>query len=140
MTNDLFLRAHTTYVRKPRGEPPNRGPKNWPDRALIFDCETRTDTAQRLTLGVYRLCRLRGDVYETEAEGLFYGGDVSAHECDVLDAYVRSSDHHPDVTVKTFPPKLRLPLYSRAMFIEQVFWKAIQRGALVVGFNLKFDL
>jgi hypothetical protein len=74
------------------------------------------------------------------SEGLFYGDDVTAHERDVLDAYVRSPDHHPNVTVKTFPPKLRLPLYSRAAFIEQVFWKAIQRGALVVGFNLKFDL
>ena len=139
MTNDLFLRAHTTYVRKPRPERPDSGPK-WPDRALVFDCETRTDTAQRLTFGVYRLCRLRGDGYETEAEGLYYGDAVTAHERDVLDAYVRSPAHHPDVTVKTFPPKLRLPIYSCAAFIEQVFWKAIRRGALVVGFNLKFDL
>lgn len=139
MTHDLFLRAHTTYPRKtPRQRPPS-GPK-WPDLALVFDCETRIDTAQQLTLGVYRLCRLRGEVYETEAEGLFYGDDLNADERAVLEQYVGSPDHHPFVTVQTFPPKLRLPLYARSAFVEQVFWKAIQRGALVVGFNLKFDL
>ena len=38
-----------------------------------------------------------------------------------------------------FPP--RFPVYSRSDFMKRVFWPAIKyKGALVVGFNLPFDL
>jgi hypothetical protein len=45
-----------------------------------------------------------------------------------------------NVAVKTFPPRVRLPLRSRADFVARVFWPALRRGDLIVGFNLPFDL
>src|SRR5262249_52650066 len=35
-------------------------------------------------------------------------------------------------------PELRV--FSRAEFVEKVFWEAVRAGALIVGFNLSFDI
>jgi len=44
------------------------------------------------------------------------------------------------VAVRVFPPQVQLSLHTRADFVERVFWRAIRKGAMVVGFNLPFDL
>lgn len=136
MSHDIYLRVHTARPKKKEPRRPD-GPR-WTPRVLIFDCECRTDTSQELTIGVYRICRLVGDVYVCEEEGLFYGGAADAAERKILNDYPRN--HDAAIGVKRFPPRLTLPVLDRATFIEKVFWKAVKRGDLIVAFNLPFDL
>ncbi len=142
-TQDIFLRAHTVVVApkkgkkgkgKRRGRNLRRGLKKWPEYAVVFDCETRIDTRQGLTFGFYRVLRLIGDAYQLEEEGAFFDDDLAARERDVLERYVDTAD----TEVKSFPP--RFPLYPRSKFVKQVFYRNARKGALIVGFNLGFDL
>ncbi len=141
--HDIFLRAHTVVVdpkkgkkgkRKRRGPRPRRNLKKWPKYAVVLDCETRIDTVQGLTFGFYRVLRLEGDTYQLEEEGAFVDDDLAARERDVLERYV----HTADTEVKSFPP--RFPLHPRSQFVKQVFYRYARKGALIVGFNLPFDL
>ena len=64
---------------EPRSDVPESTQKKlryWrrPHRMLVFDTETRTDTAQALTFGSYRYYE-HGKCLE---EGLFYADDLSA--------------------------------------------------------------
>jgi hypothetical protein len=140
---DIFLRAHTVVVDSKNGKTGKgkrrrrdlrRGPKKWPGYAVVFDCETRIDTGQDLTFGFYRVLRLEGDTYQFEEEGAFYDDDLAARERDVLERYVDTAD----TEVKSFPP--RFPLHPRSRFVKQVFYGYARKGALIVGFNLPFDL
>src|SRR5262249_29193003 len=110
-------------------------PKNkyWrPPRAkLVFDTETTTDATQRLTFGSYRF--FIDD--ELREEGLFYAEDLPLRDRRTLEGYVaarrRKGSHSND------PPLL---LLTRRQFLKK-FYKAIYKGrALLVGFNLPFDL
>jgi len=134
-THDIFLRAYAvTADKKPKRK---RGDANfkWPEHALAFDTETRITADQSLTFGVYRICKLVDDGYTVAEEGIFYADDLPAKEGKVLDNYMRTAVSD----VASFPP--RFPLYSRSEFMKRVFWPAIKyKGALVVGFNLPFDL
>lgn len=78
---DIFLRAHTAKIvqKQPRKSKRTKKmslPEKWPERALIFDTETRTTLDQRLTFAIYRICRLAGDKYLCEEEGLVYSDSV----------------------------------------------------------------
>jgi hypothetical protein len=78
--------------------------------------------------------RLDGDSYQLEEEGAFFDDDLAARERAVLERYVDTAD----TEVKTFPP--RFPLHPRSKFVKQVFYRYARKGALIVGFNLPFDL
>jgi len=147
-THDIFLRALAIPDEKDKGKkskdkdkgehkrsaPANTDSK-WPEYALVFDTETRITADQSLTFGVWRLCKLVEDSYTLIEEGIFYADDLPATERKVLEAYVRTAI----MDVASFPP--RFPLYTRSEFMKKVFWPAIKkRGAMVVGFNLPFDL
>ena len=107
----------------------------WSQHALVFDTETRITADQSLTFGVYRLCTLVDDRYTVTEEGIFYADDLPTKEHKVLQTYIRSAISD----AASFPPQF--PMYSRSEFIKRVFWPAIKyKGALVVGFNLPFDL
>ena len=139
MNHDIYLRAHTVVQEKGERERKSQiKPPTWPDRVLIFDTETTIDTRQDLTLLAYRKCPLVGGRYVCSEEGLVYADDLELPQRGMLESYVSEKD--ATVEVKTFPPKLKLKLCSRSEFIEKVFWKAIKEGAMVVGFNLPFDL
>jgi hypothetical protein len=73
-------------------------------------------------------------------EELFYADDLDAQQRDVLKRYVEDPKNLPGIEVKMFPPRSRLSLMSHSVFVERIFWKAIQKGDMVVGFNLPFDL
>jgi hypothetical protein len=140
-THDIFLRAHTVVVDpkkskkgKRRGRGLGRGLKKWPEYAVVFDCETRVDTRQGLTFGFYRLLRLQDAGYVLEEEGAFFDDDLPAHECKVLETYASTAE----TEVKSFPP--HFPLHPRSEFVKQVFYRYARKGALIVGFNLGFDL
>ena len=139
MTTDIYLRAHTVppSKRKKRRQPTNTVPK-WPKCVPVFDTETTTDTSQTPTFGAFRRCELdrrfvsvrrRGPVLPGRRVGIFSA-------C--------SGEHvnraHPEIDVKSFPPKLRLVLHSRAQFIERSFWRCVRDAGMIVGFNLPFDL
>ena len=140
----ISLRVHTEVLkgqqeraRKTRKK--THDPK-WPEYALVFDCETTIDELQTLIIGAYRFCWAGADGhYDCIEEGFFYADDLP--ETDpagfaILRQFVKE---HPAEALKGFPNQLRL--LSRSEFMEQVFWRAAGKaGALVVGFNLPFDL
>src|SRR5712692_6664897 len=140
--HDIFLRAYAVVADKKqerKGKPKRNArassDSKWAERALVFDTETRITADQSLTFGVYRLCALADDSYTVTEEGIFYADDLPAKERKMLHTYI----HTAVSDVASFPP--RFPLYSRSEFMKRVFWPAIKRdGALVVGFNLPFDL
>ena len=134
---DIYLRAHTVPVKK--GNPKSTGQSSepkWPNYALVFDCESRITADQTLTFGFWRFCELRGNEYVCTEEGIFHDDhELSAHEFDVLRKYVKSTK--PETTDDGCN---RLRLYPRAKFVEEVLGMAIQAKAVIVGFNLPFDL
>src|SRR5258708_37179444 len=110
-TQDIFLRAHTVSASQSERKHKKRKLSTWPEQVLVFDTETTTDTEQDLLFGVYRLCELRGDEYMCSEEGLFYADDLDTDQLEVLKRYARSEVAGSEI--KAFPPKLKLPLYSR---------------------------
>jgi hypothetical protein len=134
MNQDVFFRAHTVTPEKNRKN--GLEPPKWPGHVLLFDTETTTDTSQSLTFGAYRFCRATPDgAYVCLEEGLFHADDIASHSHKIMQEYV---DRNAPETPKDGPDKLCL--YSRSDFVEKVLWEAVQAGAMVVGFNLPFDL
>jgi hypothetical protein len=134
MDQDVYFRAHTTTPEKNHKNDVES--QKWPEYVLVFDTETTTDTSQTLTFGAYRFCRARSDgAYSCWEEGLFHADDIGSAHLKIMREYV--ARHAPD-TPKDGPDKLCL--YSRSEFVEKVLWEAVQAGAMVVGFNLPFDL
>ena len=134
-------RRRLTSARRVRhlrdGEP-------WP-AVLAFDCETDASPAQRLLYGYYQLGPWRQDptegdwrVHVTE-EGWFCADDLPTRDPHAFATIQR----HVDTVRRSLPPENRdrVQLLSRREFIEQVFYRVAYDGkALVVGFNLPFDL
>ncbi len=136
---DIYHRAHTVATTDKQKKNKNSRPMPiWPSRILIFDTETTVDARQELTLGVYRLCKLKDKRYICSEEGLFHRDDLDALQLEVLTKYVAT--HLAQIEVKSFPPQPDLKLYPRWQFLEKVFWKAIKDERMIVGFNLPFDL
>jgi hypothetical protein len=93
---------------------------------LVFDTETRIDASQRLTFGSYRFL-VNGQLRE---EGLFYADDLPSKDRETLGQYVVAHKKRGS----------RLLLLTRREFLKK-FYKAVYKGrALLVGFNLPFDL
>jgi len=139
---DIYLRAQTV---KHTEKPPAKRKRSdvpvakWPECAEIFDIETRTDVHQDQTFGFYRECRLTGDRYVCEAEGIVYSGAITKEEQNEIGTFVLST--FTDVQVKQFPPQVRLRIHrSFPEFMEKVFWPAVRKGWMIVGFNLPFDI
>ena len=136
--HEIFTRAHTVVSEERRRE--RKTPTKWPDEVLIIDTETTLDTAQKLNFGVYRRCKVGTAGYQTIEEGLFYADDLDSAQVSVLQRFVEDARNLPCLDVKRFPPVMRFYLFNRSGFVERVFWKAIRNGAMIVGFNLPFDL
>ena len=127
----IEVRVHTEVVESQHRETnrsrlENLVPEKWSDRVLILDCETTTDQSQALLFGTFLYCRLQGNLYQPVLEGSFYADDLDDRSIAVLVDYCLAN-------------KLRPPL-SRQQFIKQIFLRAIRAEALIVGFNLPFDL
>lgn len=150
---DIFLRAHTVKAsgskKRSTEKKPSKWPK-WPEWCLLFDTETRIVLGQALMFGIYQLCRLIGDQYVCEEEGIFYSNAVehkhlsyaavlAKEELNAIGTFVGKTISH--VEVPSFPPKTRLVVHaSYSAFMEKVFWKSVQRDDLIVCFNSPFDL
>jgi len=139
---DIYLRAHTAKHSDKVREKRNRGdpsvPK-WPQHVLIFDTETRTDVHQELMFGFYRICRMVGNTYLCESEGIVYSEAITKEELNQIGVFV--SDTLADVEVKQFPPETTLHVHrSLPEFMNKVFWPAVRRGWMITGFRVDFDL
>ena len=98
---------------------------------LVFDTETRIDASQRLTFGSYRFF-VGNDLRE---EGLFYSDDLPVKDRSTLERYVAAQNKR---ALRT--GEVPLLLLTRRKFLMR-FYKAVYKGrALLVGFNLPFDL
>jgi hypothetical protein len=136
MIHDLYLRAHVVLSNakaKRRIQPTKskRNPKLWPEYALVFDTETTTDLDQELNFGVWQFCQLEGSEYVLIQEGLFHRDNLSSEGRRKIGAYWKTYN-------KCAPEQL--DVLSRSEFVERVFWEAVRAGALIVGFNLSFDI
>ena len=111
-----------------RAEQKNRTNKVWrlPRAMLVFDTETRTDATQRLAFGSYRFF-VNNELHE---EALFYTDDLPLKDRKTLKKYVAAQNRRGT----------RLLLLTRREFLKKLY-KAVYKGrALLVGFNLPFDL
>jgi len=89
--------------------------------------------------GFYRICRLVGDAYVCESEGVVYADAITKEELHEIGIFV--SGTLGDVEVKQFPPETGLHVHlSFPDFMQKVFWPAVRKGWMIVGFNLAFDL
>jgi hypothetical protein len=97
---------------------------------FVFDCETTTDKSQRLTFGSYQVWAA-GALHE---EGLFYADDLPRRARRVLERYVerkRRAARHDAVPLR---------LITLDEFRDRLYLAAYKARAMVVGFNLPFDL
>lgn len=134
--HDIFVRAHAPLPSKKAWQ--RRVPAKWPKFALIFDSETTLDPTQRLTFGCYCRCELNGGEYRCIEEGLFHADVLTPSDHRTLEKYVGNIENVPNA--RRSPPQLKLKLMTRTAFVNQVFFRAVRDGDLVVGFNLPFDL
>jgi hypothetical protein len=113
-----------------------------PSHAIVIDTETTTDTTQRLLFGSYRILCLDDPDYppgSCREEGLIYADDLPDREPQafaVLQRYV--AEHEADLDVLSY--RRRLKHVSRREFARVFYRWAYKKRALVVGFNLVFDL
>ena len=135
MSQDIYVRAHSVQLEK---KPQRSGysESKWPDYVLAFDCETRLTADQSLTFGFWRFCELQNGVYVPTQEGIVHAQEgLSEEEFNSLRKYAKATK--PETAQDGSD---RMHLYSRTKFIDEVFGMAIQAKALIVGFNLPFDL
>lgn len=134
MIHDLYLRAHVVIPggkKEKQTVGQTRKTKLWPEFALLFDTETKLDLEQTLNFGVWQFCQLQGSVYVALQEGIFYRDGLSPKEEQIISAYVQRCGNGASRDVVVL---------SRSDFIERIFWEAVRAGALIVGFNLPFDI
>ena len=142
MIHDLYLRAHTVVPGDDTTEQENelakspRSVKLWPDSALVWDTETSLDLQQTLNFGVWRFCELRDNEYVAVQEGLFYRDGLPSKDIETILAYKQK--HLANRLAEG--AHTELAVLSRAAFVEKVFWESVRAGALIVGFNLPFDI
>lgn len=141
MSHDIYLRAHTVAEEDTEklNDDKQSGVRTtdpkWSDYALVFDCESRITADQTLTFGFWRFCELREGSYAVLEECIFHDDGLKAKELELLRTFAR--DTPPQTTAHGSD---RLRLYSRAKFVDEALGIAIQAKALIVGFNLPFDL
>ena len=141
MIHDLYLRAHIVIPETQEQEEKqttkrSRKPQLWPGYALVWDTETMLNLEQTLNFGVWRFCQLEAGKYLAVQEGIFYRDDLAAEDVQTIRAY--SKKHLPDQLAHGADTDLAVT--SRAEFVEKIFWEAVRAGALIVGFNLSFDI
>ena len=125
----LFLRVHTRIQDEAARH-------KWARFALVFDTETTIDTKQSLTFAFYRFGELQSDGrYVCQEEGIFYADELDQHSVDVIRRYASTNRAE---TMVNCPEQLCV--YSRAEFVEEVFLRVCDAGAVTCGCNLGFDL
>ena len=137
----MVLRSHTELANKDRKRRRKnkaiREPK-WPDCILVMDPETRIDEKQNLTFSPYRIVFAdeNGQYTNVRQEGFFYDpNELNSHEINELTSFSKQekAETAPDVSKE-------LRMLTREEFLKQIFFPLAINGALVVDFNLPFDI
>jgi hypothetical protein len=134
---EIYLRCHTRILdEKPRQKLGSNKAPPQPKYVLVLDTETTIDARQRLNFGAYHFCEAdSAGNYLCREEGLFHADDLNFAELTRLQEYVRKANR------KTRPTgSQKLKLYDRSEFIEKVMYAAIQANAVIVAFNLPFEI
>ena len=135
----VALRGWIARADRPDKKPYHPAVLPWPEDVLILDTETTIDAQQRLLFGCWRYGTFgEHGVFECLEEGLFHADDLATMDprgWERLQAYVAS--HLPATRNLR---RSELLLVSRREFLRTTLWKALDGGALIVGFNLAFDL
>ncbi len=140
---DLVLAVRAYIVRQDRRASVPRttaAPENgWRRSVLVLDTETTVDATQELLFGSYRYCAWTDTgSLACVHEGLFYADTVAKRDSAGLRLLRRyAATHHASVGPEG---DHRLHLLTRGAFVDDVLWPALKAGALIVGFNLPFDL
>ena len=140
-SSTIFLRAHTEVLemsKKAKRRKENKPESKWPPCILVFDCETRTDEKQNLTFGPYRMIFAdeSGQYSNVRQEGFFYDpNELNSREVAELNGSAKS---HKAETATDVSGKLRI--LTREEFLKEIFLPLAVNGALIVGFNLPFDI
>jgi hypothetical protein len=136
-----------TIALRALAEPANRRgtrrakakPQGWPRRVLILDAETTADAVQQLNFLAYRCARWRDDgTLDVREAGLVYADDLPDRYPSGYAALVAYAQKHPAEVGPGAPQQLQC--ISRSEFVKRVLWQAVEADALIVGFNLPFDL
>jgi len=140
MERDEPKRDGATRDRKSGQGKRERLTAKWRQSVLIFDTETTTDPTQRLTFGVYRFAEWLDDgSLAIREEGLFHDDRLPDSDPDGYAVLCDFAATHQAETTG-FHRNRTLMLRSQSDFLDTVLWPAIQADALIVGFNLPFDL
>jgi hypothetical protein len=124
LETEIAVRAN---VPRTRPQAPRR-PAPRPTLVLVLDTETRTDAAQALLFGSFRVYELGGRLRQ---EGLFYPDDLSFNELQLLEGYVAT--HAADNGG-------HLRLLPRRRFLRHVLWPiGYKARARIVAYNMPFD-
>lgn len=139
MIHDLYLRAHTIAEAKKDKKRKDKGrrsqPVLWPDYALVFDTETELNLTQKLNFGVWQFCKLQNGIYVPIEEGIFYRDGLDSQHIQLLRQYV-----YKHMAYNETESDADIVLLSRTDFVEKRLWESVRAGALIVGFNLPFDI
>ncbi len=148
----VALRAWTEIPPDPE-QPGKRRRKNSADRperedehVLVIDTETTIDRSQRLNFGIYRYYRTRrhrsGAVTLIPVdEGIFHEDDLPARDPDgyrLLWEY--ATYREPDIDPDVWDSAISFRLLTASEMRDLLYVAAYQLRALVVCFNLPFDL
>jgi hypothetical protein len=132
ITPDRLTIQLRAFVERKTQKPRRRArkqllPSDW---SLVFDTETKTDQSQRLRFGSYQL-RCGNDLQE---RGVFYDDNgLDSKDIKTIERVIAGE--------RDQSPEDRIYLRTRDEFVEDVlFDKAYTLGAIIVGFNLPFDL
>jgi hypothetical protein len=136
LTKDVFLRSHVVDLTSKEPSTSTYNEPKWPEYALVFDTETTLDPQeQALLFGFYRVCRLQDGIYQCAEEGILRADNLAMDQMDIISSYksarseVVGSDYDENIHV-----------YSRAEFVERMFFDAIRTKALIVAFNAPWDI
>ena len=141
MIHDLYLRAHIVVSGAQNDEESqparrSRALKLWPDYALVWDTETKLDLEQTLNFGVWRFCQIEDEEFVAVQEGIFYRDGMPPKDVQTILDYKQK--HRADGLASGADRELTV--LSQSDFVERIFWESVRAGALVVGFNLPFDI
>ena len=141
MNRTFVLRAHTEILDKSerkKSRKQNTPERKWPPCAIVFDCETRTDEKQNLTFAPYRvvLADENGQYTNVRQEGFFYDPkELSLPELDELTKFAKRNKAETSGDVSD-----ELQVVTLETFLKEIFLPLAHNSALIVGFNLPFDI
>lgn len=137
LNNDVFFRSHVVELDAKDTPVSGFHESKWPEYALVFDTETTLDPKeQALLFGFYRVCRLQGTSYECVEEGIVHADGLSPKQLNVVKRYVR--EYRSEVMSDDYDESIHV--YSRAEFVERVFFDAVRSKSLIVAFNAPWDI